>query len=59
MDIELSTRCRRELGQEKSKIDDTKRQIEELETRPPVTEYKLVCDELDSEKSRTLDIQVR
>ena len=47
----------RELNQEKNKVEGVE-EIGELECRPPVTEYKLVCDELDSEKSRALDIQV-
>ena len=49
----------RQLGQEKRTNEELQRQVAELETRPPLNEYKILADELDSEKTRVLDTQVR
>lgn len=48
----------RQLGQEKRTNEDLTRQVTELETRPPLSEFKILADDLDSEKTRVLDTQV-
>ncbi|XP_067934998.1 uncharacterized protein [Watersipora subatra] len=46
-----------ELNNEKMELAQMREDNADLQRRPQVSEYKLICDQLDSEKSRSLDIQ--